>query len=179
MNDEELNELLARGDHEAQIFRDMDAKRDREALEAWRAAGNKGKPPLPLMQLEELPDIYQTDEPFQVPDEVEMFEGRGARKRAVVSYNDGLDDDTWAMVSCHFIFYLFDPRHATLLSSMCWIILSSSVILFASAAGSIAFSTSFELAHSLRHRHLRTVKIPLNSLSVRGRRRNVGLRTKP
>ncbi|KAH6917669.1 SNF2-family ATP dependent chromatin remodeling factor snf21 [Coprinopsis sp. MPI-PUGE-AT-0042] len=97
MNDEELNELLARGDHEAQIFRDMDAKRDREALEAWRAAGHKGKPPLPLMQLEELPEIYQNDEPFHVADEVEMFEGRGARKRAVVSYNDGLDDDTWAM----------------------------------------------------------------------------------
>ncbi|KAG2023767.1 SNF2-family ATP dependent chromatin remodeling factor snf21 [Coprinopsis cinerea AmutBmut pab1-1] len=97
MNDDELNELLARGEHEAQIFREIDAKREREVLEAWRAAGNKGKPPPPLFQLEELPECYQTDEPFQAAEVDDVMEGRGQRKRNVVSYNDGLDDDTWAM----------------------------------------------------------------------------------
>ena len=54
--------------------------------------------PLPLMQLEELPDCYQSDEPFDVKHVEEVFEGRRLRRRNVVSYNDGLDDDTWALV---------------------------------------------------------------------------------
>lgn len=100
MNDDELNELLARSEDESRIFRELDAKREREALENWRALGKKGKPPPQLMQLEELPDCYKTDEPFIVQDGLEdLVEGRGQRKRNVVSYNDGLDDDTWAMVS--------------------------------------------------------------------------------
>lgn len=100
MNDDELNELLARSEEESRIFRELDAKREREALENWRALGKKGKPPPQLMQLEELPDCYKTDEPFIVQDGLEdLIEGRGQRKRNVVSYNDGLDDDTWAMVS--------------------------------------------------------------------------------
>jgi ATP-dependent helicase STH1/SNF2 len=98
MNDDELNELLARHESETVIFREMDAKRERDALEAWRQAGNRGKVPLPLIQLEELPECYQTDEPFDVKDTEEVFEGRGQRRRYVVSYNDGLDDDTWALV---------------------------------------------------------------------------------
>jgi ATP-dependent helicase STH1/SNF2 len=94
MNDDELNELLARHESETPIFREMDAKRERDALEAWRQAGNRGKVPLPLIQLEELPECYQTDEPFDVKDTEEVFEGRGQRPWFMVSYNDGLDDDT-------------------------------------------------------------------------------------
>ncbi|KAF9524663.1 SNF2-family ATP dependent chromatin remodeling factor snf21 [Crepidotus variabilis] len=97
MNDEELNELIARHESETSVFRELDVKRERDALEAWRAAGNRGKPPPQLMQLEELPECYQTDEPFDDKDAEEVFEGRGARKRNNVSYTDGLDDDTWAM----------------------------------------------------------------------------------
>lgn len=99
MNDDELNELIARSDNEAKIFREMDIKRERDALEIWRAAGNRGKPPLPLIQLEELPECYQTDEPFDVKETEDLIEGRGQRRRNVVSYNDGLSDDAWAMVS--------------------------------------------------------------------------------
>ncbi|KAF5392562.1 hypothetical protein D9757_002111 [Collybiopsis confluens] len=97
MNDDELNALISRSDGEAEIFRQMDIQRERDVLENWRALGNRGKPPLPLIQIEELPDCYQTDEPFDSKDTEEMVEGRGQRKRNVVSYNDGLDDDTWAM----------------------------------------------------------------------------------
>ena len=97
MNDDELNELIARHESEVAIFREMDAKRERDALENWRNAGNKGRPPPPLMQFEELPECYQADEPFEIKEVDDVVEGRGARRRNVVSYNDGLDDDTWAM----------------------------------------------------------------------------------
>ena len=77
MNDDEFNEMLARSDDEAETFRVMDTARERDALETWRAAGNRGRPPLPLMQLEELPECYQTDEPFEVRemDEVRVNDG--------------------------------------------------------------------------------------------------------
>ncbi len=98
MNDEEINEIIARSDEEAHIFRDMDIKRERDAQEAWKAAGNRGKPPPSLMQLEELPECYRTDEPFVIKADFDEMEGRGHRRRTVVNYNDGLSDDQWAMV---------------------------------------------------------------------------------
>ena len=105
MNDEELNELIARHESENSIFRDMDIKRERMAAENWRNAGHRGKPPQPLMQLDELPECYQTDEPFEVKEIDDSLEGRGQRRRNVVSYNDGLDDDTWALVSQIIIYH--------------------------------------------------------------------------
>jgi ATP-dependent helicase STH1/SNF2 len=99
MNDDELNSLIARSEDEGRIFHEMDMKRERDALENWRNAGNRGKPPPPLIQLEELPECYQTDEPFDVKEVDEVLVGRGQRRRNVVSYNDGLSDDAWAMVS--------------------------------------------------------------------------------
>ncbi|KAK0208011.1 SNF2-family ATP dependent chromatin remodeling factor snf21 [Desarmillaria ectypa] len=96
MNDEELNALIARSEEEGEIFRQMDTVREREAQENWRNQGKRGKAPLPLIQLEELPECYQTDEPFEAKETEEIFEGRGQRRRNVVSYNDGLSDDAWA-----------------------------------------------------------------------------------
>ncbi|KAG6895585.1 hypothetical protein C0992_000500 [Termitomyces sp. T32_za158] len=93
MNDDELNELIARSEDEAAIFREMDIKREREAIENWRNSGARGKPPPPLMQLEELPECYQNDEPFEVKEMEDVLEGRGQRRRNVVSYNDGLSDE--------------------------------------------------------------------------------------
>lgn len=97
MNDDELNEMLTRNDDEAGIFRAMDLARERETLENWRATGHRGRPPAPLMQLDELPECYQTDEPFEVKELDEVLEGRGQRRRNVVNYNDGLSDEQWAM----------------------------------------------------------------------------------
>ena len=99
MNDDEINEIIARSDEEAVIFHEIDVQRERDALENWRRAGNRGKPPPPLMQLEELPECYRTDEPFAEPDALDELEGRGHRRRTVVNYNDGLSDDQWALVS--------------------------------------------------------------------------------
>ncbi|KAJ7657873.1 SNF2-family ATP dependent chromatin remodeling factor snf21 [Mycena polygramma] len=98
MNDDELNTIIARSEEEAELFRDLDVKRERDALENWRARGHRGKPPSNLTQFEELPECYQKDEPFEAPTVIdESTEGRGQRRRKVVSYNDGLDDEAWAM----------------------------------------------------------------------------------
>lgn len=93
MTDEELNMLLARSDEEVTIFRELDVQREVEAERRWRERGNVGPRPPPLMAVEELPEIYQRDEPF-VPkeDEEVKLEGRGQRKRNTVNYNDGIDD---------------------------------------------------------------------------------------
>jgi hypothetical protein len=64
-----------------------------------RAAGHCGKLPQPLMQLDELPDCYKNDEPFEVKEVDESTEGCSQRRWNVVSYNDGLSDKAWAMAS--------------------------------------------------------------------------------
>lgn len=102
MDDDELNEVIARSDEERHKYRQMDIQREREALDNWRAMGNRGKPPAPLIQLEELPECYQSEEPFEVKDEDESIVGRGQRKRNVVNYNDGLSDEAWMMVNYPF-----------------------------------------------------------------------------
>jgi ATP-dependent helicase STH1/SNF2 len=113
MNDEELNIMIARSDDEVHLFRDIDIKRERDALDAWRGAGKRGKPPPALMQFEELPECYQIDEPFEVKEVDEALEGRGQRRRNVVSYNDGLSDEQWALVSPrpfrHGLFFISVP----------------------------------------------------------------------
>ena len=106
MNDDELNELIARHKSEVGIFHEMDIQRDKDALESWRARGKRGNPPPPLMQLDELPECYQTDEPFDIKEVEDLVEGRGQRRRNIVSYNDGLSDDAWAMV-CFSIEYIY------------------------------------------------------------------------
>ncbi|EIW65238.1 uncharacterized protein TRAVEDRAFT_68776 [Trametes versicolor FP-101664 SS1] len=97
MNDDEINELIARSDEETKLFQEMDMQREREAAENWRRLGNRGKPPMPLMQLEELPECYRADEPFTDVNEIDELEGRGHRRRTTVNYNDGLSDDQWAL----------------------------------------------------------------------------------
>lgn len=98
MNDEEINEIIARNDEEVELYKDMDVQRLREQKNAWQLAGRHGPPPQPLIQLEELPECYRNEEPFDSKELDEQEEGRGHRRRTVVSYNDGLSDDAWAMV---------------------------------------------------------------------------------
>ncbi|KAA1468433.1 hypothetical protein DENSPDRAFT_833719 [Dentipellis sp. KUC8613] len=97
MNDEEINEIIARSEDERQVFTNMDLQRERDMAASWKAAGNRGKPPPNLIQLEELPECYRVDEYFDVKDDIDEMEGRGHRRRTVVNYNDGLSDDQWAM----------------------------------------------------------------------------------
>ncbi|KAG1838226.1 hypothetical protein F4604DRAFT_1941666 [Suillus subluteus] len=59
--------------------------------------GNKGKPLLLLMQLEELPECYQMDELFEPKEIDDAIEGHGQCCHNVVNYNDGVSDEQWAM----------------------------------------------------------------------------------
>ncbi|EJD04470.1 SNF2-family ATP dependent chromatin remodeling factor snf21 [Fomitiporia mediterranea MF3/22] len=97
MNDDEINEIIARNDNEIEVFKDMDIQRLRDQKNNWVMSGHHGPPPQPLIQLEELPECYRNDDYFEAVAMEEEAEGRGQRRRNVVSYNDGLSDDAWAM----------------------------------------------------------------------------------
>ncbi|KAJ5745304.1 hypothetical protein N7520_010486 [Penicillium odoratum] len=86
MDDEDLNEIMARSEGEIEIFRQMD--RERELNDKY----GPGKRYPRLMCEEELPDIYlQEDNPVTEEVEAEVY-GRGARERKVTRYDDGLSE---------------------------------------------------------------------------------------
>ncbi|TXT04831.1 hypothetical protein VHUM_04099 [Vanrija humicola] len=95
LDDEELNELLARGDHELEIFARMDKERAERKLAEWKEAGNKPPIPPPLMQESELPPFYRRDIGQEMAEQIaaEEEQGRGRRAKADVRYTDGLTDD--------------------------------------------------------------------------------------
>lgn len=97
LDDDELNELLARGDHELETFARMDRERDEMRLDRFRSEGHKGPLPPPLMQESELPPFYRIDIGDHLASQVaaEEEQGRGRRARAEVKYSDGLTDDQW------------------------------------------------------------------------------------
>ncbi|MBE3042582.1 DEAD/DEAH box helicase family protein [Candidatus Bathyarchaeota archaeon] len=93
MNDDDLNMILARGDHELEVFQKLDEERRTDPIYGT-APGCKARPR--LMQEEELPDIYMNeDEPLDVEEDTVL--GRGARERTRVHYDDGLTEEQWLM----------------------------------------------------------------------------------
>ena len=90
MDDDDLNQIMARSDAELIQFQKMDEER---AKDPNYGPGRK----LPrLMGESELPDIYlQEDNP--VAEEIEEIAGRGARERTRVKYDDGLTEEQWLM----------------------------------------------------------------------------------
>ncbi|KAL7412713.1 SNF2 family N-terminal domain-containing protein [Mrakia frigida] len=92
MGDDEINELLARGDHEFPIFQAMDAQREEEATTSWKARGGTGPPPERLMTDAEVPEVYRRDV-VTASSEKDEDEGRGWRVKAPVVYSEGLNDE--------------------------------------------------------------------------------------
>ncbi|TKY84939.1 hypothetical protein EX895_006019 [Sporisorium graminicola] len=93
-NDDELNQLLARGEHEVPIFQQIDAERQQADAEFWKSHGYKGKLPERLMQENELPTVYQQDfDADNVLAEEAEEEQPSTRRRNVVHYDDGLTED--------------------------------------------------------------------------------------
>ncbi|KAK9470896.1 SNF2 family N-terminal domain-containing protein [Dipodascopsis tothii] len=89
LDDEELNEILARDDDEGEVFREMDMERIR--LSAY----GKGKTDR-LFSEAELPDVYKRDIVVEmIQESAEEVQGRGARKRKVTKYDDGLTEKQW------------------------------------------------------------------------------------
>jgi len=91
MEDQELNEILARGPDEQEIFDRMDAERNKDPTYGT-LPGSKHVPR--LMVESELPEIYMSDG-NPISDEPEEIKGRGARERTRVKYDDGLTEEQW------------------------------------------------------------------------------------
>ncbi|KAF9985882.1 hypothetical protein BGZ75_002461 [Mortierella antarctica] len=92
LNDEELNEIVARSEEEMNIFRQLDIERKIIEDEEFKQTGFKQER---LIQESELPDIYLQDEDAHIVTEIEEDLGRGQRARGETRYNDGLTDDQW------------------------------------------------------------------------------------
>ncbi|EEH06104.1 SNF2-family ATP dependent chromatin remodeling factor snf21 [Histoplasma capsulatum G186AR] len=90
MDDDDLNDIMARSEEEILLFQKIDQERSKNDL-----YGPGRKYPR-LMAEEELPDIYLAED-NPAPEEVEEFAGRGARERKVMKYDDGLTEEQWLM----------------------------------------------------------------------------------
>lgn len=89
IDDEELNEILARSEEETVIFQQMDA--DRYATSPY----GRDKPFDRLMSESELPEDYKKDIEVQLEPPKDEILGRGARDRKKIYYDDGLTDEQW------------------------------------------------------------------------------------
>jgi ATP-dependent helicase STH1/SNF2 len=91
MDDDDLNDIMARSEDEIGIFQEMD--RQRIANDQYGPGHRYPR----LMCEAELPEIYmQEDNPVTEEVEIEVT-GRGARERKVTKYDDGLTEEQWLM----------------------------------------------------------------------------------
>lgn len=91
MDDDDLNMILARSDEELEIFRQLDEEREKQKPYGTHS----GKDRIPrLMAENELPEIYMA-EGNPIEEEPEQIQGRGARERTRVKYDDGLTEEQW------------------------------------------------------------------------------------
>jgi ATP-dependent helicase STH1/SNF2 len=97
LDDDELNQLLARGEFEEEIFKRMDQEREAAKVSSWRAKGKTGPVPPPLMEESELPPFYRRDIGDELRTDLPNDEdqGRGRRAKNEVKYTDGLTDEQW------------------------------------------------------------------------------------
>lgn len=86
LNDDDLNEILARNENEIKIFGTIDEEREKE----W----NSNLPR--LFSEEELPSMYHQElEPEEeIPDEAQYY-GRGTRERKVAKYDENISEEQW------------------------------------------------------------------------------------
>lgn len=86
MDDDDLNEIMARSEEELLTFQQID--KHRQATDEYGPGHRYPR----LMCEEELPDIYlQEDNPVTDDVETEVY-GRGARERKIARYDDGLSE---------------------------------------------------------------------------------------
>ncbi|KAI5291210.1 hypothetical protein KEM54_005899 [Ascosphaera aggregata] len=90
MDDDELNDIMARSSEELSLFQRLDSERL-----ATQEYGPGHKYPRLLCE-EELPEIYLQEDNSAAEESVEVF-GRGARERKVTKYDDGLTEEQWLM----------------------------------------------------------------------------------
>ena len=99
MDNDEINDIVAHSEAELILFCEMDIQQATQEQKDWHQAGHTGHVPPRLMQVSELPEVYQQDEPVHVVEsEGEGFTGCGTQVWNVVCYTNGLMDDQWAEV---------------------------------------------------------------------------------
>ncbi|ODQ82686.1 hypothetical protein BABINDRAFT_164438 [Babjeviella inositovora NRRL Y-12698] len=91
VDDDELNEILARGDEERELFAQIDSDRIATAMVEAREAGVAL--PLRLMAVEELPSVFTEDIGIHMQPAKEEL-GRTREKKRVF-YDDGLTEEQW------------------------------------------------------------------------------------
>lgn len=95
LDDDELNEILARDDSERVLFAEIDRERN------LKSDYGKGRQFDRLFMEKELPEIYtakylmKAEEEAARPVTIEESYGRGARERKVTHYDDGLTEEQW------------------------------------------------------------------------------------
>lgn len=89
IDDEELNEILARSEEETEIFHQIDMERN--AISPYGRDKSLDR----LMGERELPEDYQQDIEVQLEPVKDEVLGRGARDRKKVYYDDGLTEEQW------------------------------------------------------------------------------------
>ena len=88
MDDDDLNDIMARSPEELEMFQRIDEERVRNDQYG------PGRKFARLMTEDELPDIY-LHENNVVAEQVEEIAGRGARERTSIKYDDGLTEEQW------------------------------------------------------------------------------------
>lgn len=99
MGDDEINEILARGDTELPIFQRMDREREQTAIDQWAQSGLPGPKPERLMTDDEVPEVYRRDVIIEPVELLQEEEGRGQRVKERVQYDDGLTEEQFLNVS--------------------------------------------------------------------------------
>ncbi|KAJ2856997.1 ATP-dependent DNA helicase Snf21, partial [Coemansia erecta] len=96
-SNEELNDMLARGDEERILFAQMDEEYLARERKEWHEAGNTGDPPERLFTEAELPEEYLHDyDPVEERRKMEEEATRDkSRNRQRVYYDDGLSEEQW------------------------------------------------------------------------------------
>jgi ATP-dependent helicase STH1/SNF2 len=94
IDDNDLNEIIARNEEELEKYNQMDAERREFEQREWEDGGGVGPMPPRLMQDSELPQIFLEDPNENKPVE-EVLTGRGARQRKEIAYDEGLNEDQW------------------------------------------------------------------------------------
>lgn len=106
MNNDELNEILARNEEEANLFHQIDKEIARENEQRIAAGGYKSD----LITVEELPDIYRSNQAPKLEQDVQMV-GRGHRKRNNVVYEENMTEQDFIKVCCPSIHYCSFTHH--------------------------------------------------------------------
>eukprot|EP00835_Amoeboradix_gromovi_P000955 NODE_36_length_31474_cov_0.342438.p11 type:complete len:298 gc:universal NODE_36_length_31474_cov_0.342438:6742-5849(-) len=93
VSDEELNELLARNEHELHVFHKMDKDRVTNDNIEWASYGRPGEMPGRLYTLNELPQVYKSE--FNPLDLARKDDPNATRKKQLINYDDTMTEDEY------------------------------------------------------------------------------------